>query len=100
MAGWPVDELPVAGAVHLSVTHVFFGVSGDLDNLAKPVLDALKGLVYEDDRQITDLTMRKRDLTLDLRIEVRWPALLTALSRGGEFLHVLVQEAPDQEVIA
>jgi hypothetical protein len=64
------------------------------------VLDALNRLAYEDDRQVTDLTMRKRDLSRDLRIESRWPALIAALSQGGEFLHVVVQEAPDQRVVA
>jgi hypothetical protein len=42
--------------------------------------------------------MRKRDLSRDLRIHSRWPALIAALSQGGEFLHVVVQEAPDQRV--
>jgi crossover junction endodeoxyribonuclease RusA len=64
-----------------------------------PVLDALKGLVYEDDRQVTDLTMRKRDLSRDLRTDVRWPLFLQALTRGGEFLHVIVETAPDQGVV-
>jgi crossover junction endodeoxyribonuclease RusA len=97
---WPLDDPPVTGAVHVEITHVFPGVSGDLDNLAKPVLDALNRLAYEDDRQVTDLTMRKRDLSRDLRIHSRWPALIAALSQGGEFLHVVVQEAPDQRVVA
>lgn len=99
-ARWPADDLPVTIAVHVQITHVFPGVSGDLDNLAKPVLDALKGLAYEDDRQVTDLTMRKRDLTRDLRVETRWPALIAGFNQGGEFLHVVVEEAPDQKVVA
>jgi hypothetical protein len=49
---------------------------------------------------VTDLTIRKRDLTRGLRAEVSWPEFLEALNRGGEFLHVVVQRAPDQEVIA
>jgi crossover junction endodeoxyribonuclease RusA len=100
MSRWPIDEPPATGAVRIDITHIFIGVAGDLDNLAKPVLDALKGLVYEDDRQVTDLTIRKRDLTRGLRAEVSWPEFLEALNRGGEFLHVVVQRAPDQEVIA
>jgi Holliday junction resolvase RusA-like endonuclease len=31
----------------------------DLDNLSKAVLDGLNGIVYEDDRQIIDLHLRK-----------------------------------------
>jgi Holliday junction resolvase RusA-like endonuclease len=100
MPRWPVGEPPTTGAISVAITHIFVGVAGDLDNLAKPVLDALKGLVYEDDRQVTDLTVRKRDLARGLRAEVGWPEFLKMLNRGGEFLHVLVQAAPDQEVIA
>ena len=99
-AQWPAGDPPVTIAVHVEITHVYPAVSGDLDNLAKPVLDALQGLAYVDDRQVTDLTIRKRDLTRDLRVEALWPALISAFNQGGEFLHVVVEEAPDQRVVA
>jgi len=99
-AQWPAGDPPVTIAVHVEITHGFPAVSGDLDNLAKPVLDALKGLAYVDDRQVTDLTIRKRDLASDLRVETRWPALIAAFNQGGEFIHVVLQEAPDQKVVA
>ena len=41
----------------------------DVDNIAKVVLDALNGLVYVDDKQVTDLRVRKRYATVE-RIEV------------------------------
>ena len=31
----------------------------DCDNIAKAVLDALNGLAYKDDSQVTELTVRK-----------------------------------------
>ena len=34
--------------------------SGDLDKLARAVLDALTGVVYRDDSQVIDLRLRKR----------------------------------------
>lgn len=34
--------------------------NGDLDNIAKSILDALNGLVYEDDCQVTTLMITKR----------------------------------------
>ena len=34
--------------------------NGDLDNIAKSILDALNGLVYEDDCQVTVLFITKR----------------------------------------
>lgn len=44
--------------------------------------------------------MRKRDLTRDLRVEARWPTLIAAFNQGGEFLHVVVEEASDQKVVS
>ncbi|MGH6899573.1 MAG: RusA family crossover junction endodeoxyribonuclease [Geminicoccaceae bacterium] len=100
MSHWPADEPPALGPIRVVITHVFAGASSDLDNLAKPVLDALQGLAYEDDGQVTDIVMKKRDLARNLRLEALIPLLLNALDRGEEFLHVLVEEAPDQEIVA
>lgn len=100
MSHWPADEPPALGPIRVVITHVFAGASSDLDNLAKPVLDALQGLAYEDDGQVTDIVMKKRDLARNLRLEALIPLLLNALGRGEEFLHVLVEEAPDQEIVA
>ena len=41
----------------------------DADNIAKVVLDALNGLVYEDDKQVTVLKVKKRYDTV-ARIEI------------------------------
>jgi len=35
---------------------------GDLDNIAKPILDGLRGPAYFDDSSITQLTLRRTDL--------------------------------------
>ena len=40
----------------------------DVDNTSKPILDALKGLVYTDDFQVTDLVFRKRDRSRNLQV--------------------------------
>ena len=34
----------------------------DLDNMAKPILDAMTGIVWEDDKQLTDLYSARRSL--------------------------------------
>lgn len=34
-------------------------VTPDIDNLAKAILDGLNGIVYADDKQIVDMTLRK-----------------------------------------
>ncbi len=43
----------------MEIWYFYLENSIDLDNLAKPICDALKKLVYEDDRQIVELHLRK-----------------------------------------
>ena len=96
---WPTEELPVTGPIMLTIMYFYDGVAMDLDNLPKPILDALKGLVYLDDDQITDIVCRKRNRNSDLRLENPSSLLSEGFRRGNEFLYVVVGEAPDQEVI-
>ena len=70
-----------------------------MDNIPKPILDALKGLGYLDDEQVTDIICRKRNLNTELRIENPSSVLAQGLSRAGQFLHVVLDDAPDQGVI-
>lgn len=69
--------------------------------MSKPILDALEGVVYEDDVQVTDLLCQKRRLE-DIRVEISSDMLsdmlLERLTQEGEFLFIVVQDAPDQEV--
>lgn len=67
----------------------------DGDNLLKPIQDALTGLIYEDDRQITDASVRKTDIDGEFRIRGKSMLLLEAFSHGDEFLHITIADAPD-----
>lgn len=91
-------EPPFAGEVMVGITYYFKGESLDVDNMPKPILDALKGLVYADDDQITDLVCRKRDRDRDLQFENPSPVLLETLGRSEQFLHITVTEASSLEV--
>jgi Holliday junction resolvase RusA-like endonuclease len=97
---WPAGELPATSPMMLTITYFYESVLMDIDNIPKPISDALKGLVYLDDEQVTDVVCRKRDLTRSLRIENPSSVLADGLSRGNEFLYIVVEETPDQEVIS
>lgn len=84
----------------LTITYVYEGSALDVDNLPKPILDALKGLVYLDDEQVTDVLCRKRDLNANLRVLNPSPTLAEGFEMGGEFLYIVATPAPDQTVIA
>ncbi len=93
-------EPPVVGEVMVTITYLYRGTSMDVDNLPKPILDALKGLVYSDDGQVSDLLCRKRDLNGDLRIHNPSSVLLETLRNSEQFLHITVNNEPSQGVAA
>lgn len=92
--------MPVVGPIMFTVTHFYDSVEIDIDNLPKPIIDALKGLVFLDDSQLTDLICRKRNLRSNLRAVSPSGILDERLKRSDDFLHIVVTEAPDQEVLA
>ncbi|MCH7746201.1 MAG: RusA family crossover junction endodeoxyribonuclease [Chloroflexi bacterium] len=96
---WLAGELPETGSIMVTITYFFDSAAPDVDNIPKPMLDALNGLVYLDDEQVTDILCRKRNLNNGLRIENLSSALTEGLSRGNDFLHVLVEESPDQQEV-
>ena len=79
----------------MSARHAYFfdGDSLDVDNVPKPILDALKDTIYVDDKQVTDLLCRKRDIGGSLQLENASSVLLATLGLGDQFLHVAVTEA-------
>lgn len=69
----PLVELP-GGDLEIEVEfHFLMGASGDIDNLLKPTIDALKGTMLRDDRQIKRLhaqiieTSDKQGIVVKLR---------------------------------
>ena len=91
-------EPPFVGEVTVVITYYFKGGALDVDNMPKPILDALNGLVYADDRQITDLVCRKRDRNRDLQFENPSSVLVETLGRSEQFLHITVANARSLEV--
>jgi len=96
---WPTDDLAVSGLIMVKITYFYEDLSVDVDNIAKPILDALKALVFVDDDQVTDLLCRKRSLDETFRIENASAILTERLNKENEFLHIVVETAPDQEVL-
>ncbi len=96
---WLSEQKATTGFVMLQVTYFYDAIAIDVDNIVKPIQDAIIGLAYVDDDQITDVLVRKRNLSSNFRIENMTPALAEGFSRGNEFLHIVVTDAPDQEVL-
>ena len=91
-AVWRHPDPPSSRAVTFSMTYFHEGSSPDVDNLIKPVQDALEGLVYLDDGQVVDTRSRRKSLDGSYRIRGASPVLLLAFAEGHEFLHIRVEE--------
>ncbi|MCC5664043.1 RusA family crossover junction endodeoxyribonuclease [Nostoc sp. CHAB 5784] len=96
---WSSEQKTATGLVMLQITYFYDSVQIDVDNIVKPIQDAIKGLAYVDDNQVSDLLVRKRNLSGNFRIENMTSTLAEGFARGNEFLHIVVINAPNQEVL-
>jgi crossover junction endodeoxyribonuclease RusA len=101
-ASWKLGS-PIGDPVRVVITHYYDAVPGyedtvpDSDNIVKPVRDALNGLIYVDDYQVTDFVSRRRNLNSSFRVKGMSPVLAEGFCKGEEFLHVKIEVAPDPE---
>lgn len=88
---------PVMSNVRIQVTyyHDSDEVRIDEDNLLKPIQDSLNGLVYADDRFVTDASAHKRRRYGKYFVADLGPVQLQGFRTKREFLHVVVENAPD-----
>jgi hypothetical protein len=99
-AKWPPQDQPIISNVKITVVYYHDGAALDTDNMLKPIQDALIGLIYNDDRQVTDITAGKRDINGSFRVRGFSSSLAEGFSSNNEFVHVKVEEAPNpQELI-
>ena len=84
----------------LNVTYFYDKEGMDVDNIVKPIQDALEGLVYLDDNQVTDVLSQKRDLNIKFRVKRTSSVLIEGLERQNPFLYIRIEKAPDQEVFS
>jgi len=81
----------------LQITYFYDSVAMDVDNIVKPIQDAMIGLAYVDDDQVTDVLVRKRNLSGSFTIQNMTSTLAEGFARRNEFLHIVVIDASDQE---
>lgn len=93
------DVEPTLDNVSVTITYYYEDTSPDVDNIIKPIQDALIGIVFVDDDQVVDTKSRKRSLNGSFRIRGASAKLLLAFSEGKNFLHIKVEEEPNMEVL-
>jgi Holliday junction resolvase RusA-like endonuclease len=85
---------PVAAAgFHLKLVYLYNDAPVDVDNIVKPIQDALDGLVYPSDILVTDVESHRRLLAGTYEIMRFPPLLLQGLLSGRECVYVAVYES-------
>lgn len=85
--------------VAVTITYYYEDSSPDVDNIIKPIQDALVGIVLNDDNQVVDTKSRKRLINGSFRIRGASATLLAGFADGDEFLHIKIEAAPDMEAL-
>ena len=91
---------PTAQDVAVLIIYFYQGETTlDVDNIAKSLLDGLKGVLFRDDRQVSELVVRKTRLSAGLLLAGASLYLLDAVERmsqdASDFVYVRVDPAPD-----
>lgn len=91
-AAMPVETPATSDSVQIIITHYCITQISDLDNIIKPIVDAMKILVYVDDRQVTDLTVKRRKFKEFADRTGISPSIAEALAAGQEFIYVKIDQ--------
>lgn len=86
---------PTTDDVAISISYYYDGDTPDVDNVIKPIQDALIGVVYKDDSQVVEAKSSKTRIDGSFTIRGTSAVLLLAFSNHDPFLHVKVTAPPD-----
>ncbi|MFG2014699.1 RusA family crossover junction endodeoxyribonuclease [Actinomadura geliboluensis] len=94
---WPAGIPPLAEPLSLRVTCFHLGAPLDVDNMLKPIQDALVGVVYDDDKHLTDVQGSLRDLNGAYIVRGITPQLAKGFTQGIPFVHIKLDSPPDHK---
>jgi hypothetical protein len=92
-SAWPAGERPLSSKVQIHVTFYHESAPLDVDNMLKPIQDALCGIVYLDDAQLTETHGYLRDINAQYRVKGMTPAQASGFVSNGAFVHIRIEEA-------
>jgi len=79
--------------LHLTLVYLYDEDPVDVDNIIKPIQDALVGTVYDDDLLISDVESHRRPLTGVFDLTRLPPLLLDGLLSGAECVYVRITDS-------
>src|SRR5687768_2846806 len=79
---WPAGGAALTGSLTVTIYYFFEAAPTDIDNVIKPIHDAIVGLVYANDLQVSDSIARRRDLLGQFTVTNVTPVLAEGFERG------------------
>ena len=98
-AAWPGADPPLVRPLRVKITYFHNAAPLDVDNMIKPIQDALIGIVYDDDKRVHDVSGSLRDLSGSFQLDRLTEALATGFLSKGPFVHIHIEEPPNMEVL-
>jgi len=93
---WPTGEKATDDrSIEVNITNYYTLAPPDVDNIIKPILDALETVVYLDDEQVRRVTSERFNLREISKIINPSPLLAAALENYSELLHIVVHIPED-----
>jgi crossover junction endodeoxyribonuclease RusA len=87
------DEPSSQQGIRLTLVYLFDEVPLDVDNIIKPIQDAIVGIIVEDDAQITDVSSHRRCLKGIFDLSRLPTNLIGALGLSSECVYVRVSNS-------
>ncbi|MHA1226580.1 MAG: RusA family crossover junction endodeoxyribonuclease [Candidatus Hodarchaeales archaeon] len=91
------DAVPFNSNVHLTLIYLYDEDPVDVDNIIKPIQDALQGIFYDDDRFVSDVESHRRILTGSFDITKYPKELIRGVYSGNECVYVRVSDSKPLE---
>lgn len=97
VTAWPKGHPPFTEELSVTIFHFYTEITNiDVDGIAKLILDALKGVVIEDDNLISQVLLRKTN-QVGLLVSNPTPVLADTLGSHDSFVYVRLGNAPDHK---
>lgn len=94
-AGLPEQHIVYNGGVGISILHFPAAeMTGDIDNIVKPILDAFSKHIYFDDHQVVRVWVQKIELDQPVTYENPSDKLVEALGTERPFTFIRISDSP------
>lgn len=90
---WPADAQPFGGDLRVTLVYLASDDAADVDNIIKPIQDALVGMVYQDDFTVCDVDCHRRFLSDPIDLTDLPPLLQAGVVQANECVYVRVSNA-------